>query len=269
MISSCICSEKSNFDITIDYKNSIFVEYQGVVIGKCRKCGILKTIASKNNFNPKTSFSPFYEINKEKFRKLFYPVAQKLIFFKKSGDLLDIGCSSGILMEILNEKRFNVWGIEPNRQAYALAKKKFGDKIFCGTLENFLKHNKKQFDIIVYNHVLEHIEDVNKELYLIKKTLRKNGILIIGLPNTSNVIFYLRQKFWELLRPNEHIWHFSKKYVTSYLERKNYKILNITFYNDKREDYPYIKRFYFNILSSINKILNTGETILIIARKLS
>ncbi|MDO8658649.1 MAG: class I SAM-dependent methyltransferase [Candidatus Levybacteria bacterium] len=269
MISSCICSGKSNFDIKINYNNSIFIEYKGVIIGKCKKCGILKTITTSNNFNPKTSFSTFYEDRKEKFRKLFFPIAQNLMLFKKSGDVLDVGCSSGILMEILNKKGFNVWGIEPNSQAHTAAKKKFGDKIFYGILENFLEYNKKQFDVVIYNHVLEHIDDINKEFRLIKRTLKKNGILIIGLPNTSSVIFYLRQMFWELLRPNEHVWHFSEKYLTKYLNNNNYEILNMIFYNDDRKDYPYIKRIYFKILSSINRILNTGEAMLTLAKRVN
>ena len=36
------------------------------------------------------------------------------------------------------------------------------------------------------------------------------------------------------------------------------------FSDDERQDYPLLKRFYFKILSFVNKILNTGEAVLLV-----
>lgn len=267
MNSSCICSKKARFNTIIDFNKSKLQSYLGISIGKCENCGVLKTFTNKESFNPQSSMSSFYEGNKEKFLKFFYPIVLKLKSIKAEGDVLDVGCSSGILLEILQKEKFNIWGIEPNKKAYAIAKKKFKKKIFQGVLEDFLNLQNKKFDIIIYNHVLEHIKDINKELYFIKKALKKDGVLIIGVPNTSNIIFYLRGLYWENLRPKEHMWHFSKKYLEKYIKGKGFKILYTSFENDERIDYPFVKRIYFKVLIFINQIFNTGEAILIFATK--
>ena len=105
------------------------------------------------------------------------------------------------------------------------------------------------FDCIIYNHVLEHIEDINGEFVLIKKALKKNGTLIIGVPNTDNMIFKIRRKYWESLLPNEHIWHFNAKYLAQYLQKQKFEIIKIRFEDDARKSYPFHKQTYFRLLS--------------------
>ncbi len=270
MYSACLCSKKrSIFTPFISYKNeAVFKDFEGIIIGKCKNCGLLKTFPPKNlKFNPKQSRKDMYESRKSFFISLFIPIVEKIKQYKPSGKVLDVGCSSGILLELLKKETYDVFGIEPNKKAFLIAKKKFGQKIFYGTLKSFIKKSKKKFDVIIYNHVLEHIEDLRSEIMLIKKTLRKNGIFILGLPNTNNYIFYLRGKYWEPLMPNEHIWHFSKKIISDFLKKNQFKILDIAFSNDDRKDYPFIKQLYFKVLSSINAILHTGEAILIVSKK--
>jgi 2-polyprenyl-3-methyl-5-hydroxy-6-metoxy-1,4-benzoquinol methylase len=267
--SRCLCPN-NQFQKIIEYKNeTVFKEYEGLMIGRCTKCGLLKTIFTKQktNFDSGTSKSSFYEQNKLYLQKLFQPLIQKVIKYKPRGKILDVGCSTGILLNLLIEKGFSVYGIEPNKNAFLLAHKKLGNKVFHGYLKQFMINNQQKFDIIIYNHVLEHIKIVAEELMLAKSILNKNGLLIIGVPNTQNIIFYLRKKYWESLKPNEHLWHFSKNYLISYLESKGFKILDVSFSDDERKDYPQFKQLYFKFLSLINRILQTGEAILIIGKK--
>lgn len=269
MISSycCICNQLSKFKIYIEYKNEvIFKDYERIKIYKCYKCGLLKTFS--NSISPKQSRIDLYESESAKFKKLLGFLVKKIQEYKKTGNVLDIGCSSGILLGLLKNAGYKTYGIEPNKQAYLKAKERFGSAIFQGTLDKFMLLNTKKFDVIIYNHVLEHIFNPRQELEIVRNILKNDGIIIIGLPNTSNLIFYLRGKYWESLMPNEHVWHFSKKQIKRLLINLRFEITNTYYSNHDRSDYALPKKIYFTILSILNRLFNTGEaTLLIIKHK--
>lgn len=269
--SNCVCSKTSSFVPFIVYTNeTVFKDYEGSIIGRCKNCGVLKTFPSKKNklFNPIITKAVDYEKRKKEFEKLFAPIVSSIEKVVKPGStILDVGCSSGILLSLLKQKGFDVYGIEPNKQAYTFAKKSLKN-IHFGTLSTFLKRSKKKFDCIIYNHVLEHVEKLNEEFILINKQLKKKGVLIIGVPNTDNVIFKIRKKFWESLLPNEHVWHFTTAYLKKYLRKQGHKILHTSFDDDQRKSYPLVKRIYFTLLTFLNKIMHTGEAVLITAQKI-
>lgn len=269
--SSCICTDKkSNFKETIIYANeTVFRQYEGTVIARCTRCGLLKTIPSKKNkqFNPQQSRNSFYEDNSERFIRLFLPIVEKIKKHKPGGAVLDVGCSSGLLLSLLQKEGYQITGIEPNKSAYQNAKKRFGKNIYRGTLKAFLKQRRRVFDCIIYNHVFEHIEDLTGELKMINKMLKPGGILVVGVPNTDNVIFWLRQKYWEYLVPNEHVWHFNTKYLVKYLGKNGFSFLDKSFNDDDRKDFPLTKRVYFGVLSVMNKLMGTGEAVLLVVKK--
>ncbi len=266
----CVCRKQSLFKLIIHYKNeSVFKSYEGISIKKCINCGVLKTFPGKRGMvNTQISKTDLYEQNISKYETLFKPIIRKIIQFSKGTHVLDVGCSSGILLTQLTKKSFQVTGIEPNKKAYSLARKKLGVRIFYGTLKQYISGRKKKYyDCIIYNHVLEHIEDINEEIKMIKSLLKKGGLLVIGVPNTDNVFFYLRNKYWESLLPAEHIWHFHSRYLIRLLENKGFTILDVSFENDKRYSYPFMKRVYFKFLSVINNIFSTGEAVLLVSQK--
>lgn len=267
--SSCLCQKKSVFKEVIYYKNEkVFKDYEGIIIGRCRKCHILKTFHHKKfSYKKKISRPEIIFKKKEIFYPIYFDIIRRIKKYKKPSSVLDVGCSSGLLLSLLKKEGFSVFGLEPNKKAYLMAKKLLKDKVYNQVLTDYIEKNHRQYDIVIYNHVLEHIIDVNKELFLIKRVLKKNGLLVVGTPNYHNLIFYLRGKFWEPLMPKEYSWHFSKDNLLSLLKKNNFSILEISFSNDKRADYPFLKRIYFYFLGFISRLFQTGESMLIITQK--
>lgn len=265
MESVCICQKKSKFSAYITYKNEpAFRDYEGIIIGKCTQCNILKTFSSKTI--PSQSHLETYNKNIEKFRELFQPIISLVKKYKPAGKILDVGCANGLLMTVLKDSGYEVFGIEPNSKAFEQAQHKFKNRVFNGMLKEYIRKHTSKYDVIIYNHVMEHIPDINKEIHCIKQILRPGGIIIIGVPNTNNVVFKLRKKYWESLLPLEHIWHFSDIYLKNYLTQKGFTILDLHHSNHTREDYPILKRVYFSLLTIINRLMGTGEAVLIAAR---
>ena len=272
MRDTCICgAAQTTFIPFLTFNHTPFPAYKGVIISKCKKCGVLKTTQRSNNFDPAQSRDEMYEENVADFNQLFLPFLAKLKrYLPNHARVLDVGCSSGILLGLLDKAGFDVRGLEPNKHAFQVAHKKFGKKVMNATLQEYIKNNKgKRFDAVIYNHVLEHIEDPMKELGLAHSMLSKDGILFIGVPNRRNVIFHLRKEYWESLMPVEHIWHFSDHDIESLLQKAGFARLESWYDNHVRADYPPLKKLYFSLLCFINEIFTTGEAVTIIARKTS
>lgn len=268
--SSCICKKNARFTPYIIYKNeSVFKAYEGTIIGKCTSCGLLKTFPAKENtsFDPLCTKADLYEKKSRSFSKLFSPIVKGVKKYSPGKKILDVGCSTGILLSLLKNKKMDVFGIEPNKFAFHISRRKFGKRVHYGTLASFVKTRTPLFDCVIYNHVFEHIPSLGNEFRLINKVIRPGGILVVGVPNTSNFIFWIRRKFWESLLPNEHVWHFNTTYLKNYLDSQGYDIQDISFNDDARQDYPFLKQIYFRILSLANRIAHTGEAVLIIAKK--
>jgi O-antigen biosynthesis protein len=92
-------------------------------------------------------------------------------------EILDVGCSTGYLGKILIANRNTVYGIDGNQEAVKVAQEVYAEAIHMdlNSLPEETVFRGRQFDIIVFADVLEHL------LY----PLRPNGQIIVSLPNVA------------------------------------------------------------------------------------
>ena len=96
--------------------------------------------------------------------------------------LLDVGCGTGIFLEIL-EKKFpytKFSGLDPNQAMLAKASEKLSSKVDLkiGNAES-LPHDSQSFDWVVLSNCFGHINDQETALFEAHRVLRKNGKIII------------------------------------------------------------------------------------------
>jgi len=96
---------------------------------------------------------------------------------------LDIGCSSGLLLDKFRQKYdSNPIGIEPG-EAYRIYAKELDITVY-ESREELVSHHTGRFDLISMAHVLEHIaEPVNYLRELRRDLLTQDGALLIEVPN--------------------------------------------------------------------------------------
>ena len=96
---------------------------------------------------------------------------------------LDIGCSSGILLERVGEEfQCQVVGIEPG-DAYRSYAESRGLKVYA-SLDDAMHGKEIHFDLITMVHVLEHLSDPVDYLIQLKSMwLTSAGVLLIEVPN--------------------------------------------------------------------------------------
>lgn len=108
-------------------------------------------------------------------RKTFNKVLKKILPYCNCGNLLDMGCSSGLLLEEAKLLGFEPYGIEISEYASSIAKKRIGsERIYNGTLESS-NFNKIFFNVITMIDVIEHVRNPVETLKKIRNILNSTG----------------------------------------------------------------------------------------------
>jgi len=106
----------------------------------------------------------------------------------KSKTVLETGCHTGDFSRLMQEQGCSITGLDINSKALEIAKP-FLQEAISGDLEKaetWAKISGKKFDVILFEHVLEHLSDPWSILSNAKNYLAKDGSIIIALPNISN-----------------------------------------------------------------------------------
>ena len=103
--------------------------------------------------------------------------------------LLDVGCGYGALGREFRSRGFEVWGIERDPKATALASERLDRVIAADLADNAVIENElgdTRFDIIVFSDVLEHTPDPHAVVSTFSPYLAPRGRVIISVPNVAN-----------------------------------------------------------------------------------
>lgn len=149
--------------------------------------------------------------------------------------VLDIGCSTGAFGRLLKEKRpdVTVWGVEMHKPTAKEAAKHL-DKVFSKSIEETVKELPKgEFDVIVFNDVLEHLIDPVSVLEMIKPLLAQEGVVISSIPNVRyyyNLTHMIFEKDFRYeddgIRDHTHVRFFTDKSIRRMYEETGYQVIS-------------------------------------------
>lgn len=142
-----------------------------------------------------------------------------------SGDLLDIGCSSGLFMEYAAERGFSVKGIEPSRYAVDIAQSCNLDV----TMGYFKKElfTEESFSIITLWDVLEHCEDPKEIIDAAFHVLAPGGRLFIQVPNAMGLAPRILKQDCNMFTGFGHVNLFGPETLRSLLEPIGYRDISM------------------------------------------
>ena len=139
--------------------------------------------------------------------------------------LLDIGCGVGDFLLYAKENGCSVTGIEPNEDARKIAEKKLNCKILSPKeLENIPDNS---FNIITMWHVLEHVADLKTEIHHLQRILKKDGKLILALPNYKSYDAEYYKDKWAAYDVPRHINHFSQTSIKNIFKETKLQLIDI------------------------------------------
>ena len=129
-------------------------------------------------------FAKYYDLF---YQKKNYNLETSFIFslVLKKSKILDIGCGTGIHGSILEEKGYNVDGVDINKEMIEIAKTRISGSLYCQDMLNLNINNK--YDVIISMFaVINHLKN-KKELIEVFKNmnniLNQDGLIIIDLHN--------------------------------------------------------------------------------------
>lgn len=118
----------------------------------------------------------------------------------KRDTILDAGCGSGFYFPYLSTRCSRLYGIEFSPEGAEMAKKRIQPgkgEVFTGSITEAFPLESKSVDFILCSEVLEHIEELDKVLDEFLRVLKKDGKILVTVPNFSFMSFeYLREMFF-------------------------------------------------------------------------
>lgn len=145
-------------------------------------------------------------------------------FQSESKNLLDIGCGTGDFLATALNSGWEITGIEPDEKARIIANSKTNNAVF--KTEELEKLRPNSFDVITLWHVLEHLPNLEKQMLQLKTLLKRNGTLVIAVPNYKSYDAQYYKNFWAAYDVPRHLWHFSRTSISELFRKEHMLLVN-------------------------------------------
>lgn len=169
----------------------------------------------KSNSLKKVLFSPF---------RLLLRTLPK----RQGGRILDVGCGSGHFLVIARTlSGMDAYGVEPyHYDAEYAARHRLS--IFKGSLEE-AQFPGDFFDVVTLNHVLEHIGDPRSTLREVRRIVKPDGAIVVGIPQTRSLLYRLFGRRWWQLDVPRHLFVPSIHNLSTLAEELGFRISRVRY----------------------------------------
>lgn len=205
--------------IACNFELKFLGENQGVAIFQCPVCGLGMTGNGKHEEYTAYHRDPVYVKEEKQFRNIFEKRVDAILQFIKKGKALEIGSSTGLFLSLLKKRGWEVQGIEPSKPAAKTAIAR-GVPTLIATFEK--APLKDKFDVVILNHVLEHMDNPRAVLKKAAGVLNKGGFILIDVPNFASLAARAGGVGWRYILPREHSWHFTPTSLFLLLEKAGF-----------------------------------------------
>jgi SAM-dependent methyltransferase len=135
---------------------------------------------------------------------------ETLNLHRRSGAILDLGCSSGSFLETLKGGDWDMYGVEMSTESAERALARCGAKVFVGDILD-APFEPGSFDVITCFHVFEHLYQPREVLAKVSQWLKPGGIFYTLMPNIDSAGARVFKSYWYALELPRHLYHFSPR----------------------------------------------------------
>lgn len=149
------------------------------------------------------------------------------------GKILDVGCGPGFLLSALNE-RWDRYGADVSQTALEHCSKYA--KVFCGKLPE-LGFDDDTFDVVVMNHVIEHLSQPLEYMLEVRRILKGGGVFIVATPDFDSACARRFGNNFRMLHDKGHISLFTSFSLVKMLEDFSFEVIHV--------EYPFFETDWF------------------------
>ncbi|MBN1687628.1 MAG: aminotransferase class I/II-fold pyridoxal phosphate-dependent enzyme [Candidatus Omnitrophica bacterium] len=247
--SSCVLCRQTETVKLFDRKEKYGISKNPFSVVKCTSCGLAcvnprPTEKKIGRFYPETYSWKEEEASEGKklnvmerlekfyrFHLLRYETGKVIKRYgRTSGRVLDVGCGTGDRLQVFKEKGFDVYGVE-TAGSVDYAKRRLGPNLFRGTLHQ-ANYSKNSFDIITLYNVLEHLHDSRSVLGEIHRILKKDGLLVIEVPNFDSIQSHFFKSHWAAFDVPRDLYYFTPTALKKLVDDAGFTVNEIDFMNN-------------------------------------
>jgi SAM-dependent methyltransferase len=150
--------------------------------------------------------------------------------FTQPGKMLDVGCGAGQYLLEMKAAGWEALGAELSKSA-AAAGREAGLEIRSGELTK-AEFDAATFDFVRLNHSFEHIPDPHPVLAEIRRVLKPDGKLFIGVPNADGFNARVFGRYWWYVGLPVHTYCYNPRSLRLLLERNGFAVEGTYYHSD-------------------------------------
>ncbi len=154
--------------------------------------------------------------------------------YKNRGKILDFGSATGFFLEALKGD-WDKYAVDISGFAIKNIKDPQVTRIHSTLIDAEFDDNF--FDVVYAGHTLDRLIDLKENIAELKRIIKRDGILLLTLPNISSLCSRIFKERFRLLYSN-HLVFFSPKTLQRFLAEVGFKIVEIK--------YPFYKTSFFS-----------------------
>lgn len=146
--------------------------------------------------------------------------------FRKTGRILDVGCSAAFFLHLAQRRGWKAQGVEIAPWAAEFSRRELGVDVFNGVLED-ANFESDAFDVVFSSHVMEHIGQPLPLLREMARVLRPGGAHVTVVPTQfSSPSWLLARRFYGD-RPPLHVSFYSPRTYAAFLAKAGLRVRSL------------------------------------------
>jgi SAM-dependent methyltransferase len=200
-----------------------------VEIVQCRRCGIRRRFPGIVDDYEEDYHTPYIDQKQAIHPHQLSHFADLMMvrlrnFSARDLSFLDVGCSTGRVLQLAKTLGFNATGLDYSRWAAN----------YCSQLGFEVRHGSllgqwpegECFDIVHCSHTIEHVPDPVAYLQEMFRILKPAGQLMLALPNYASVPRMLLRDAWATWCLDSHLWQFTARQIRGLVKQAGFRVFS-------------------------------------------